>query len=226
LVNELVCFFLGEPSPNLAELFKNDDKVLVMRVKMGTDLAQPNFADLTALLSTLVCGCVVDMKEAPLAPSPTLLTGQPFTMSARDRQHVLHRPFVSKLMKTGANSAALAKMLAHLSWRQPHVSREVLDMCVETLDIWSEKNYPPIFAVLSAVFELQDNLAADRLAHFFPQLMEVVQKNLEYVNAVTECVKFVHKLSQSNALVAKWLLVESNRARWRFLEQWVPPELQ
>jgi len=220
-VAECVAFTLGQDSPFLAKLHPQD----VVKVKMGSDVKLcPNFGDLVELLCLLNCTCTTqtgEPNELAVPAPPTLATGKVLELPEFDRHQILSKDFLMHVFRFNISSPAVCKILAHWSWYKQDVSRHVLEILATAIDKYNDDSYPGVFLAYTTLFDIKDPYQSDRVDFGLTQLVKTMCGAQTFEKEVTACCRFILKLCERNAAVSRWLIMETNRSKWEWMEKWV-----
>jgi ubiquitin C-terminal hydrolase len=135
-----------------------------------------------------------------------------------DAQWVQHKLFLSRAMSESTFVESMSSLTQHLVWDNASVSERIVELINNTVNRVDYGLFEPLFAVMSAVLELQEGdgseLHARRVTKAVTGLARVIEENLKYMKATQYAVRYLAELANNHAEARDFL--------FQSMKTWLP----
>ena len=150
---------------------QKEDHLAAHRVKydrrrMGSNDADPDCSNMSAMLASIICSCLPPSLSRQSgqngdndAMPPTLEESAKSNcciMSIADRRILSDSKIWMKFLEDNQNPTALAKIICHFAWKNNEFSRKTMKHLVNYLEDYNDNVYNSSFVVLRALFSMND----------------------------------------------------------------------
>jgi len=167
----------------------------------GEKLNPPDLSYMMEIISILVRSCSTE-RGTP----PTIIPGPVLELSTSDKEQLLSKLFLTKMIKEGINMEATSDILRYWCWDNERLSKILIDLICDGIDRLNFDQFKPYFHLLTSILEkIADGLVALRYDYGLTTLLKVIEKNTKYKNATESCITYFVQVGNKQKEARDWI---------------------
>eukprot|EP01090_Pellita_catalonica_P009700 TRINITY_DN2082_c1_g1_i1.p1 TRINITY_DN2082_c1_g1~~TRINITY_DN2082_c1_g1_i1.p1 ORF type:complete len:946 (-),score=239.67 TRINITY_DN2082_c1_g1_i1:53-2668(-) len=208
-------------------------------------LHAPNLTGLCQFLALCICSCSTNSSTTPPSTigytTPAKAERQPqtkesaakdkpqgvakdpnadltlLTMHKNDRDLVIGKEFLARLVKDQINLLPVAQIMQHWAWEDKRNSKVFITVLTDGISGAKMESVRPYFQVLLKLLVLEDSVELQewRVSFSLGTIFKIITNKMTSKECVKQCIKFIKTMSETSPPVRKWL--RQRKSAWNVI---------